>query len=150
MFYLTTHSTHFIYGYMASDITMVKDHSDSERGNPLPPHGIFSRLTRVILYAPSHIQDSTYHGLCYTSRGVLAGSRNTQWVHPMKDRSERSYNGATSRSFATGSLIIISVVSVSKPAILSRAIGTPSVLQMYQANVCELIQMNFHIKQKVI
>ena len=71
MFYLTTHSTHFIYGYMASDIWlrttqiargrkegnvlfndalntfylrlygvghMVKDHSDSERGNPLPPH----------------------------------------------------------------------------------------------------------------
>ena len=35
MFYLTTHSTHFIYGYMASD--MVKDHSDGERGNPLPP-----------------------------------------------------------------------------------------------------------------
>ena len=36
MFYLTTHSTHFIYGYMASD--MVKDHSDSEKGNSLPPH----------------------------------------------------------------------------------------------------------------
>ena len=36
MFYLTTHATHFIYGYMASDI--VKDHSGSERGNPLPPH----------------------------------------------------------------------------------------------------------------
>ena len=32
MLYLTKHSTHFIYGYM------VKDHSDSERGNPLPPH----------------------------------------------------------------------------------------------------------------
>ena len=32
MFYLTTHSTHFIYGYM------VKDHSDSERGNLLSPH----------------------------------------------------------------------------------------------------------------
>ena len=31
MFYLTTNSTHFIYGYM------VKDHSDSEKGNPLPP-----------------------------------------------------------------------------------------------------------------
>ena len=29
MFYLTTHSTHFIYGYMASD--MVNDISDSER-----------------------------------------------------------------------------------------------------------------------
>ena len=34
MFYLMMHSTHFIYGYMASD------HSDSERGNLLPPHGL--------------------------------------------------------------------------------------------------------------
>ena len=34
VFYLTTHSTHFIYGFMASD------HSDSGRGNPLPPHGL--------------------------------------------------------------------------------------------------------------
>ena len=34
---------------------MVKDHSDSERGNP--PHGL---ATRVLLYAPSHRQDSTY------------------------------------------------------------------------------------------
>ena len=32
MFYLTTHSTHVIYGYMASDIIIVKDHSDIERG----------------------------------------------------------------------------------------------------------------------
>ena len=31
MFYLKTHSTHFIYGYVASCIIMVKDHSDSER-----------------------------------------------------------------------------------------------------------------------
>ena len=37
MVYLTTLSTHFIYGYMASDI-LVKDHYDSEKGNPLPPH----------------------------------------------------------------------------------------------------------------
>ena len=36
MFYLTMHSTHFIYGYMVSD--MVKEHSDSEKGNPLLPH----------------------------------------------------------------------------------------------------------------
>ena len=41
MFYLTTHSTHFIYGYMASYIIMVKEHSDSEKGNPLPPHRLF-------------------------------------------------------------------------------------------------------------
>ena len=36
--------------------------------------GYSYRLTaRVILYA----QDNTYHGLCYTSRGALAGTRNS-------------------------------------------------------------------------
>ena len=39
MFYLTTHSTHFIYGLYGIG-HMVKDHSDSERGNLLLPHGI--------------------------------------------------------------------------------------------------------------
>ena len=41
MFYLTTHSTYFIlrlYGVRH----LVKDHSDSERGNPLPPDGLLS------------------------------------------------------------------------------------------------------------
>ena len=37
MFYLTRHSTHFIYGYMASCI-WLKDHSDSEKVYPLLPH----------------------------------------------------------------------------------------------------------------
>ena len=33
--------------------------------------GYSFRLTaRVLLYAPSHRQDNTYHGLCYTSRGA--------------------------------------------------------------------------------
>ena len=53
---------------------MVKDHSDSERQNPLLPHGL---LFPVLLYAPSHRQDSTYHSLCYTSHGALAGMRNS-------------------------------------------------------------------------
>ena len=36
----------------------------------------YFRLTaRVLLYAQSHRQDSTYHGLCYTSRGALAETR---------------------------------------------------------------------------
>ena len=53
MFYLTTHSTHFIYGYMGVR-HMVKDHSDSETKNPLLPHGLLFPLTaRVLLYAPS-------------------------------------------------------------------------------------------------
>ena len=56
MFYLTTHSTHFIYGYMASDI-MVKENSDSKGYS-------FRLAARVILYAPFHRQDNTYHGLC--------------------------------------------------------------------------------------
>ncbi len=38
VFYLTTHSTHFIYGYIVDRHTcMVKDHKDNERGKPLPP-----------------------------------------------------------------------------------------------------------------
>ena len=57
---------------------MVKDHSDSERGNLLPPHGLlFLFSSKILLYAPSHRQDNTYHGLCYTSRGPLAGTRNS-------------------------------------------------------------------------
>ena len=54
---------------------MVKDHSDSERENPLPIHGLFfSFSNKGSLYASadqaSHRQDSTYHVLCYTSRGT--------------------------------------------------------------------------------
>ena len=36
MFYLTTYSTHFIYDYGFRH--MIKDHSDSDRGNQLLPH----------------------------------------------------------------------------------------------------------------
>ena len=83
MFYLTTQSTHFIYGYMASY------HSDSERGNPLPPHGLLFPIS-----------------LCYTSRGALPGTRNSSMGRPTwridptthRTMSERSYHRATSRS----------------------------------------------------
>ena len=57
---------------------MVKDHSDSDRGNPLPSHGLLVPISsKVILYAPSHKQDITYHGLCHTSRGTKAGTINS-------------------------------------------------------------------------
>ena len=58
---------------------MVEDHSESERGNPLPPYmGYSFRLAaRVLLYVSSHRQDNTYHGLYYASRGSLAGTRNS-------------------------------------------------------------------------
>ena len=47
----------------------------------------FRLAARVFFYAPSHRQDSTYHCLCYTSRGSLAGTRNSS-MGPMKDRSD--------------------------------------------------------------
>ena len=54
---------------------MAKDHSDNERRNPLPPHGLlFPLAARVILYVPPHKQNITYHGLYYTSCGALAGT----------------------------------------------------------------------------
>ena len=97
MLYLTTHLTHFIYGYMEGNVLfndalnalfiygyygighMVKDHSDSERGNPLPPHELLFPINSKgsFFYAPSHRQDNTYNGLWYTSRGALAGTRNS-------------------------------------------------------------------------
>ena len=36
----------------------------------------FRLAARDLLYAPSDRQNSTYHGLCYTSRGTLAGTLN--------------------------------------------------------------------------
>ena len=42
----------------------------------------FRLAARVLLYAPSHRQDITYHGLCYTSRGALAGTRNSSMGPP--------------------------------------------------------------------
>ena len=54
---------------------------------------------------PSHRQDNIYHGLCYTSRGSLAWTRNSSMGSPWRidptthrTMSERSYHGATSRS----------------------------------------------------
>ena len=76
MFYLTRHSTHFIYVYMASDI-WLRTILIVRKETHCRHIGYSFRLTAmVILYAPSHRQDSTYHGLCYTSRGALAGMRN--------------------------------------------------------------------------
>ena len=91
---------------------MVEDHSDNERGNPLPPHGYSFRLAaRVLLYASSHRQDNTYHGICYTSRGALAGTRNCSMGPPH----ECSYHGATSRSKTA---TMLQVVKASAPLLV--------------------------------
>ena len=93
MFYLTTHSTHFIYGYMASDI-WLRTILIVRKETRCRHMGYSYRLTaRVLLYAPSHRQEH------WLEREIA------QWVHPMKDRSddpphhERTlYLWATSRS----------------------------------------------------
>ena len=41
----------------------------------------FRLAARVLLYASSR-QDNTYHGLCYTSRGALGGTRNSSMGPP--------------------------------------------------------------------
>ena len=55
---------------------MVKDHSDSERGNTLLPHGLLFPISSKGSFICKIPQDSTYHCLCYTSCGALAGMRN--------------------------------------------------------------------------
>ena len=82
MFYLTMHPTHFIYGYMASDI-WLRTILIVRKETRCRHIGYSYRLTaRVLLYAPFHRQDNTYHGLCYTSHGSLAGTRNSSMGPP--------------------------------------------------------------------
>ena len=80
-FYLTKHSTHFIYCYMASDIwlrTLVIVRKETRCRHI----GYSFRLAaRDILYTSFHRQDNTYHGVCYKiSRGALAGTKNSLHV----------------------------------------------------------------------
>ena len=77
IFYLTMHSTRFIYGYMMSDI-WLRTILIVRKETRCCHIGYSLQLTaKFILYAPSHRQDSTYHSLCYTSHGALAGTRNS-------------------------------------------------------------------------
>ena len=99
MFYLTTHSTHFIYCYMASDI-WLRTILIVRKETHCRHIGYSYRLAaRVLLYAPSHRQDNTSNGLCYTSRGALTGMRNSSmgWIDLMTHltMSEHSYHRAT-------------------------------------------------------
>ena len=70
------HSTHFIYGYMASDIWLRI--ILIEKGNQLPP----DRLLLSINSKGSFI--CTIPQPCYNSRGALAGTRNSSMGPPHK------------------------------------------------------------------
>ena len=84
MFYLTMLTTHFIDGYMASD--MVKDHSDSEKGNLLPPHRLL-----VPINSKGSFICTIPHRIAHTTAFVTPVVEHwlereiAQWVHPMKD-----------------------------------------------------------------
>ena len=81
MFYLTTHSTHFIYGYMASDI-WLRTILIARKETRCSHMGYSFRLAaRVLLYAhtTAFVTPVVEHWL----ERELA-----QWVHPMKDRSD--------------------------------------------------------------
>ena len=81
--------THFIYGYMASDI-WLRTILIVRKETRCRHIGYSYRLTaRVLLYAPSHRQDNTYHGLCYTSCGALAGTRNSSMGPPHEGSIQR-------------------------------------------------------------
>ena len=90
MFYLTTHSTHFIYGYMASDIYMVKDQSDSERGNPTTPHWLLFPINSKGYFICNIPTDRIAHTTAFVTPVVEHWLEREigQWVHPMKDRSD--------------------------------------------------------------
>ena len=54
MFYLTTHSSHFIYGYMASDIWLSTIQIVREETRCRHMGYSFRLAARVLLYAPSN------------------------------------------------------------------------------------------------
>ena len=78
MFYVTTYSTHFIYGYMMSDIWKRTNTQQ------LTEETI---AARVLLYTSSHRKDSTYHRVCYTTDFDAPNMEHwleqeiAQWVH---------------------------------------------------------------------
>ena len=73
LFYLTTLSTHFILRLCGVG-HMVKDHSDSERGNPLPPHWLLFPIS-IKGYFICTIPQTGLH----IPRPLLHKSLNTGW-----------------------------------------------------------------------
>ena len=69
---------------------MVKDHSDSERGNPLPSHGLLFPISSKGSFYMHHPTDRMTHTTAFVTPVVEHWLEREidQWVHPMKDRSD--------------------------------------------------------------
>ena len=70
MFYLTTRSTHFIYGYMALDIWYSTTQIVREETHCRNMDYSFRLTARVILYAPSH----SLYSFCGCMFGRIMGT----------------------------------------------------------------------------
>ena len=68
---------------------MVKDHSDNERGNPLPPHGLLFPISNKVVFICTN-PDRIAHTTAFVTPVVEHWLERelAQWVHPMKDRSD--------------------------------------------------------------
>ena len=66
---------------------MVKDYSDSEKGNLLPPHRLFSPINSKGSFICT---DRIAHTTAFVTPVVehWLERETAQWVHPMKDRSD--------------------------------------------------------------
>ena len=66
---------------------MVEDHSDSERGNLLPPHGLLFPINSKGSFICT-IPDRIAHTTAFDTPVVEHWLEReiAQWVHPMKDR----------------------------------------------------------------
>ena len=88
MFYLTTHSKHFIYGYMALDIwkMTIQIAREETRCRHI---GYSFRLTARFFYL-HHPTNRIAHTTAFLKPVVehWLEQQIAQWVHPMKDRSD--------------------------------------------------------------
>ena len=95
MFYLMMHSTHFIYAiYMVKD-HMVKDHTDSKRGNRLPPHGLLFPISS------KHPTDRITHTMAFGTPVVehWLEREKAQWAQFKQYLLSGKVTGSVTRSF---------------------------------------------------
>ena len=80
---------------------MVKDHSDSEIGNPLPPHGLLFLIKKQRFFYMHHPTHRIAHTTAFVTPVVehWLEQEIAQWVHYMKDRSDDSNRTMSERSY---------------------------------------------------
>ena len=116
MFYLTTHSTHFIYGYMASNI-WLKTILIVRKETRCRHIGYSFRLTARVHHPTDKIAHTTTFVIPVMEHWLER--EIAQWVHPMKDRSDDSSHHE--RTLLPRSYILLLSLSESPMCWTSRA-----------------------------